>query len=132
MNQFIEQSNLDAVLVRSVVRQCGGWSNFKHMARDVCKGGADAGFSGFIYYSDTVPFAQRNKAVILEYAKKMADDLGEPLYKMIGGFNCLKISEGDAAEAIHNPRSEDRNSVMNALAWFALEEVSRAYDDQNS
>ena len=63
-------------------------------------------------------------------AQQMASDLGEPLYKMIAGFNCLKITEGEAAEAIHDPRSEERTQVFNALAWFALEEVSRSYSDQ--
>lgn len=99
------------------------------MADDVTNHGASGGFSGWIYYSETEKFTKAHKAAILEMAKQMADDLGEPLYKMIGGFNCLKISEGEAAEAIHNPRSEDRTNVYNALAWFALEEVSRSYSD---
>lgn len=37
----------------------------------------------------------------------------------------------EAAEAIHNPRSEDATNVLNALAWFALEEVSRSYSDMS-
>lgn len=129
VSEFCEQSGIDAALIRAVVRQVGGWADFKELASDVASHGADAGFSGFINYSDTVAFANRNKKAILDYAAQMADSLGEPLYKMIGGFNCLEISEGEAAEAIHNARSEERTNVMNALAWFALEEVCRAYDD---
>lgn len=127
LTTFIEKSHISADVIRAVVKQAGGWDSFKEMADDVTNHGADGGFSGFIYYTDTVKFTKRHKAAILEMAKQMADDLGEPLYKMIGGFNCLKISEGEAAEAIHNPRSEDQTNVLNALAWFALEEVSRSY-----
>lgn len=129
LKQFCEQSHLDSTLIRSVVRQCGGWQSFTELAEDVTRHGADGGFSGFVYYSDTVPFVVRNRAVILDYAKQMAQDIGEPVYAMIGGFNCLKIGADEAAEAIHNPRSEQRTNVMNALAWFALEEVARSYDD---
>jgi len=51
-------------------------------------------------------------------------------YKMIAGFNCLKNYENlDAGEAIYNRKSEDHETVLNALAWFAGEEVARAYVD---
>lgn len=129
MSEFIARSHLPESLIRAVIRQAGGWQSFKEMAPDVTEHGADGGFSGFIYYTDTVKFAQRNKGPILDACRQLADDLGEPVYKMIGGFNCLKITEGEAAEAIHNPRSEDRTNVLNALSWFALEEVSSSYSD---
>ena len=131
IKEFCSKSHISEQLIRAVVRQAGGWESFTGMADDVTNHGASGGFSGFIYYSDTCKFATGHKAIILEMAKQMADDLGEPLYKMIGGFNCLKISEGEAAEAIHNTRSEGRTNVMNALAWFALEEVCRSYADQH-
>lgn len=127
--EFIERTHLPEALVRAVIRQAGGWQSFSEMAQDVANHGADGGFSGFIYYGDTVPFAKRNKAAILEACKQMADDLGESLYGMIAGFNCLKISEGEAAEGIHNARSDDHTQVMNALAWYALEETARSYCD---
>lgn len=129
MRDFTMQSHLPAELIRAVVRQAGGWKSFQEMAPDVTNHGADGGFSGFIYYTDTVKFAQRNKGTILDACRQMADDIGEPVYRMIGGFNCLKITEGEAAEAIHNPRSEDRTNVLNALSWFALEWVCRSYVD---
>jgi len=130
IQSFIAKSNLPESLIRGVVKQVGGWTSFKEMASDVANHGASGGFSGFCYYSDTVPFAKRHKAVILDYAKQMADDLGESgAMSLIGGFNCLKISADEVAEALYNPRSDEQTNVFNALAWFALEEVSRAYDD---
>lgn len=129
ISKFCEQSNIPADLIRATVRQAGGWDSFKEMAEDVTNNGAAGGFHGFTYYRDTEAFTKRNKDSILRTAKEMAEDMGEELYTMIGGFNCLKISPTDAAEAIHNPRSEQRTTVYNALAWFALEEVSRSYAD---
>lgn len=130
LKEFISKSHISAELIRAVVRQSGGWDEFQQMAEDVSRHGASGGFSGWTYYRDTESFTKNNKAAILAIAQDMARDLGEPLYKMIGGFNCLKISEGEAAEAIHNPRSEERTNVYNALAWFALEEVSRSLVDR--
>lgn len=130
MTEFCSKSHIDAGLIRATVRQAGGWDSFKEIAQDVANNGANAGWHGFTYYADTVKFATRNKAAILDFAKQMAADMGEELYAMIGGFNCLKISATEAAEAIHNAKSDERTSVYNALAWFALEEVSRSYADQ--
>lgn len=130
LNSFVNESKLPESLVRAVVRQMGGWDSFKESAQDVANYGADGGFNGFIYYNDTVPFAKRHKSVILDLAKQMADDLGEPgAMSMIGGFNCLKMSADDVAEAILNPRSAESTNIYNSLAWFALEEVARSYAD---
>lgn len=77
LNQFITESPIQAKLIRAVVRQSGGWDSFKDMAEDITNHGVDGGFHGWIYYADTVPFAQRNKAVIMAMAQELANDLGE-------------------------------------------------------
>lgn len=129
MNQtkFISKSHISAKIIRAVVRQSGGWDSFTEMAEDITNHGVDGGFHGWIYHAETVPFAKRNKAAIMEMAQQMADDMGEPLYRMIAGFNCLKMEESEVAEALYNPRSDDKTQVFNALAWFAAEEVARSY-----
>ena len=111
----------------AVIRQAGGWTEFREMAADVCRSGAAAGFGGYCYYSETVPFATRNLSAILDYAREMADDIGEPgAYSFIAGFRCLDGYNTDkVADAIHSKDTE----VLNALAWFALEETARVYDD---
>ena len=130
LKAFVESSHIDTTLIRAVVRQIGGWESFKESAQDVAENGADAGFSGFIYYNETVPLAKRHKKAILTYAKQLTREIGEGNeFDMIAGFNCLKMEAGEVAEAIYNPRSEERTQVFNALAWFALEEVARAYVD---
>ena len=75
-------------------------------------------------------FAKQNLPEIMELAKNMANDMGEDKYKMISGFNCLKDYPNlDVGEAIYNKKSEDHDTVLNALAWYAGEEVARSYVD---
>lgn len=129
LKTFIEKSNIEAKLIRSVVRQIGGWEEFKDRAQDVYNYGAAGGFAGFTYYDDTVAFTKRNKVGIEAMLKDLADSVGESFADCLRGFNCLKISGQEAAEGFYNHRSDDRTQVYNALAWFALEEVCRAYCD---
>lgn len=127
---FIARSNISAKLIRSTIRQIGGFDEFKLRANDVCNHGANGGFSGFIYYTETVAFTKRNKKDIMQYAADMANDIGESnAIGLIASFQCLKMEPVDVAEALYNPRSDERTNVFNALAWFALEEVSRAWID---
>ena len=133
ISKIADRSNIDPKLIGAVIRQMGGAASFKESARDVVNGGIDGGFHGFIYHSDTVPFACRNSPLILNLAESMARDLGEPgPYSFIAGFNCLrdlKLNADSVASAIFDPEHEDHTQVMNALAWFATEEVCRAYAD---
>jgi len=57
--------------------------------RDIRNNGADGGFSGFIYYSDTCKFARDNMALIYSHAKNQAVEFGIDPLEMIAGFNCL-------------------------------------------
>ena len=127
LSQFLRDSNINDDLIRAVVRQAGGWYNFKEIAGDVTNHGANSGFCGFTYYVDTIGFFKRHKSAIMELANDQANDFDLDTYSMIAGFNCLKVDTGSVAEAIHNPRTEDIDSVRNALAWYALEEVARSY-----
>lgn len=128
--RFIENTNIPEALVKAVVRQSGGWQSFRESAPDITSHGADGGFSGFIYYSDTVPFTKRNRAAIQTYGTEMARDIGAgSFYSLVSGFRCIDLTPEQVAEAFHDPKAENRDEVFNALAWFALEEVARAYCD---
>lgn len=127
LKKFIASSHINATLIRAVVRQLGGFDTFKQSANDISRHGISGGYGGFIYYSDTVEFTKKHKPLILELAKSLAYDIGEDIYKMIAGFNCLKMDSVEIAEAIHNPKCENKRIVFNALAWFAAEQVSNSY-----
>ena len=127
---LIDSTNIPETLVRAVVRQMGGWESFKESAPDICRGGIDGGFHGFIYYSETEPFAKRNRKAILEMASAQAKEFGVGLVEMIQGFGCFRHSkptESEIVEALAGRGTETQ--VPNALAWYAGEEVARAYCD---
>jgi hypothetical protein len=131
LQSFISQSHLDESLIRAVVSQFDGFESFSESAQDVANHGINGGFHGFIYYSDTVKFAETNKQLIIDYARKMANELGEDgAYSLIASFVCLNDMNADlVADAINNLDHEDNTQVMNAMSWFAGEEVCRSYCD---
>ena len=126
---FIEQTNIPAALVRSTIRQAGGWDSFRESVADIASHGAAGGFYGFTYCDDTVAFVKRNMADILAYADEQAADFGySGALDMIAGFNCLNgYTALDVSQAIHKRGDDNKTEVLNALAWFALEEVAQAY-----
>lgn len=130
--QLIENCWVPEKLVRAVVRQSGGWDSFKEMAEDVANHGANAGFGGWTYYSDTIAFTKRNQADILKMAEQQAADFGQGMLEMICGFGVFrndKITPDEVARAIYQGKGEMATNVLNVLAWYALEEVSRCYAD---
>lgn len=129
IKQIINSCNIPAGLIRAVIRQSGGFESFKESAQDVCNVGADAGYGGWIYYTETCAFTACQRQNILEMLRDYSDQFGEDMWTMVGNFNCLKISGQEAAEGFYNHHSEYRQQVYNALAWFALEEVCRVYCD---
>lgn len=113
-------------LTRAVLRRLD-----RDQLEDVASHGADAGWPGFTYHSDTVAFYKAHKADILALAKQDADDFGTDMLAMIQGFRCLGNSGkpdytiDEIAEALYSGRGECSDVIRNAMAWFALEEVAR-------
>lgn len=131
LKQFTQQSNIDAKLVRAVVSQIGGWSEFKELAQDVYNSGANAGWVGFTYYTDTVDFYKRNKKAILTLAASNAEDYGyDSTLDLVASFGCLRgTTKREIMEFFTGLSDECEVEIKNALAWFALEEVCRSYCD---
>jgi len=129
---LVNSTSIPESLVRAVVRQMGGWQSFKESAPDICRGGIDGGFHGFIYYGDTMKFAKKNKEAIRQLAISQAEDFGLGVVEMIKGFNCFKNNSPTEAEIIDGLAGIAHPmgvNVLNALAWYAGEEVARAYCD---
>ena len=144
IKQFTQASNLDAKLVRAVIRQMGGFESFKESAQDICNHGIAGGFNGFIFHVDTVAFYGRNRASINKLAADLASDIGEGgAIELIGSFGCLstrsqkpgdysRVSDYTADEigaTMYGNKSKMDTQIANAMAWFAAEEVARAYCD---
>jgi len=129
LQDLINSSNIPASLIRATVRQAGGWESFKEMAEDVVNHGASAGFSGFTYYTDTLAFYAHQRSNIVSYAESYAYDLGEDMLTMIQSFGCIgtDYSLGEIGQTLYGPKSKHDTQIANCMAWFALEEVCRAY-----
>jgi len=127
-----------ANLVNAVKIQLGSSSvaEFVETCENVCTPGscgAAAGYSGFVYYSETVTFFRSHRKKIVELAQSLAYSMGEDTITMVRGINCLGScwSYDEVSRAIYGRYSEDLTQIYNALAWFALEEVARAVEDYN-
>lgn len=141
VKSFIENSNLPAQLIRATINQFGGFERFQEVAEDVTNHGIDGGFNSFIYHEDTVKFSKKNKKLIMELAEQQAADIygnDTDAFQMLAGFNCLKSYElkpSRIAALIHGrePKEDDDSAdytgIFNALAWYAGEEVARAWCD---
>jgi hypothetical protein len=115
-------------LIRAVVEQFGGWEDFEDSAGDVARHGIDGGFGGWCYYRETMPFATANRADIRALARSYAEEFGQDLITMISGWRCVEGATADEiGEAVYG--SGEDSTVLNGLAWFAAEEVCRAYVD---
>ena len=132
--KLIKSSSIPASLIRAVIRQMGGWETFTNYAPDITRHGINAGFLGFTYYHETEPFAARNKNAILELASSQAQEIGyDSTLAMIRSFGCFrdeKITDCDLMRALckgQNPKNGP--NILNGLAWYAAEEVARAYCD---
>lgn len=115
------------VLSRAVIDQLGE----PELLGEIARHGADAGWPGFTYYSDTCAFFDKNASEILSLAQGLADQVGEDMLAMVAGFACLRshnLSPDDVFFALRGENDES-TAVKNALAWFALEEVAREIAD---
>jgi len=120
-------------LKRAVMRQFGDSESFYESVPDIVNYGASGGVSGFIYYSDTVNFTKRNKNKIMRSLTELSDDLGESIVSMLSHWQCLKgMSQCEIMEGLYNPRSDNKTTVYNAIAWYALEEVANVVYNEGS
>ena len=120
-------------LINAVAKQIGGMSSLKESARDVCNHGAAGGVTGFIYYTETEAFTKKNHALIMELLSEFADDMGINALELLSGFNCFKdMTDSEIFDGLINPNSDDRAAIYNGLAWFALEEAARYFENNES
>lgn len=86
---------------------------------DAANYGADSGFGGFTYYTDTVKFYDENEKLIVNYLDDYADQVGFDT-----GFAYVS-----SLPAIKNVGDIDQ--FKNLCSWIILEEVGRWVEDGN-
>lgn len=120
-------------LASAVVNQLGGWGAFKGCASDISNHGLYGGFHGFTYYQETEQFFRKNRMAIQQLCENMARSLGEDVGQMISNFNSLgrgkNYTASECCKTLYGSRDNDQQ-IMNALSWFAAEEVAHHYSEQ--
>jgi hypothetical protein len=114
-------------LINAVVKQLGSTEDLGHI-----RNAAD-GYNGFIYYTDTHAFTIKNRAAIVELLNETADMMGDDVVNMVKHFGVFK-GEMDREELqdlykILGGGKPTQGPITNVLAWFALEEVNRLFED---
>ena len=118
-------------LINAVLRNLGG-TDYVH---DVMNNGANAGFRGFITYTETHAFAMRYRKLIVRLLEEMADSLGEDVVSMVSGFGVFRNSpmDNDDKKQLYRYLGGgkcEQSAITNVMAWFALEEVCRMFDGE--
>jgi len=127
--QVLKENENMAVLINAVISRIG-----MNSVSDVNNHGADTGFSGFIYYSETHKFAIRYRKQICVMLENMADDMGEDIIAMVGSFGVFRNfgMDSDDKKDLYRYLSGakvDQGAITNVMAWFALEEVCHYFDN---
>ena len=109
---------------------------FRELSADLvncAEHGADIGISGFVYYSETIPFFKKNRAAIASHIEMTAEELGTDIFSLVQGFGVFRNSEKPTPAEIgkalwdKSQTHTDLTTLYNVFAWYALEEVSRAW-----
>lgn len=144
VKECCKQNPAHAKLIRAVVKQLGGMNtDTQQMMEDILSHGIDGGFHGFIYYSDTCKFAQKNQKAIVALLEEQADSYSKSALdnintvRMVQGFSVFRRDGMDKDDlkdlylflAGHAGRCKG-HTVTNVLAWYACEEVCRMFSPE--
>lgn len=130
IKNFIEYSDIDAGLIRAVVRQSGGWLSFQEMAQDIYNHGIAGGFSGWIYYTETCQFYAKNQSSIVELVEYQSEEYDyKSAQDMVKSFRSINATLSEISYTLYGNKRQHDTQVANALAWCAAEEVARSFVD---
>ena len=99
---------------------------------------AQNGIPGFCYYSETHKFAIDNQKDIIDLLEQQADDMGEDVVEMVNSFGVFRTNGMDKEEkkdlykflgGNKDLDSYETTSVLNVLAWFAVESLAFEFDN---
>ena len=126
-------------LIHAVVRQSGGTYNFEDIAND-----ASNGYNGWIYYADTIAFAERkqNRKQIIQLLEDDVEAFGEKedIVTMVSNFGYFTANrdrkstmDKDDKRDMYRYLSEvkwEEYTIPNLMAWYAAETVARWFFEE--
>jgi hypothetical protein len=98
---YVKSSSVwQAATIRNVIQALGynvqgGTNSLKGLScqlENCAEHGADSGFPGFIYYSDTIAFFRKNRKDIVNNIEQTAAEMGEDIIKMVQSFGVFRNS----------------------------------------
>lgn len=128
-SQVISEHSYYTGLINGVINRIGIDS-----VPDVNRLGASAGFAGFAYYTETVPFAYSYRGDIIKLLNSDAESQGYKITVMVMIFNWFRKNEmtveeyDDLIGYLHYKRCAF-DSIPNLMAWYALETVCRWFEE---
>jgi hypothetical protein len=129
------------VTIRNVItalcfRSNGGLESLKGLSgslTDCAKHGADSGFPGFTYYSDTIRFFKQNRKDIVTNIGHTAAETGMDIIELVQSFGVFRYStpptSGEVGKALWDSAHihDELTTLYNVFAWYALEEISHIW-----
>jgi len=136
-----DNSNFNEMTINNVIRALGypltgsgeTFSELSSEFENCAQHGADGGISGFIYYSETIPFFKKNRQDIVNHMEQTAAECGTDIISMVQGFGVFrhgdKPTPSEVGRALWDSGQQwdDLTTLYNVFAWYALEEVSRTW-----
>jgi len=130
ISTYKEKGNLDYRLINAVLDQLSIGDDGGGTLEDIANHGIDGGFSGFVYYSETMQFYADNQELIRDQLKEDAESYGGgSAISLVMSFNCIdgETTEDEVGETLYSLNHDQQ--VANCLAWYAAETVARDYVD---
>lgn len=129
IKQVISENGEYKTLINAVISRIG-----KDSIQDVNNHGAQSGFPGFIWYTDTYKFAMQYRKNIVRLLEETAEQFGEEIITMFANFGIFRNSpmDNDDKKDLYKYLGGGKpvqSTITNTLAWFALEEICRMFDE---
>lgn len=103
--------------------------------KDILNYGIDGGYTGFIYYNETIEFFNTNKVLIMEQLLDDRWSIGyNSITEMLSSFKCFKGLDTWNIERFlidtEDEENEDQTTLKNGLAWYAAETVAFQLEEE--
>jgi len=108
--------------------------DYPHDIENCNSHGADVGIGSFIYYNETHAFAMRYRKLIVKLLTEQAEEFGQEVVQMVSGFGVFRKSPMDNEDKMELYKyigggKCEQSTITNLMAWYALEEVCRMFED---